>query len=78
MKKTIYILCVLLLTVFSSCYKDLGIVDDPYAGGKESLGLVFAQEEPIPEIANPGDVVIFKVKGALAYVDKGLDFFFFF
>ncbi|MGE8242224.1 MAG: DUF5008 domain-containing protein, partial [Sphingobacterium sp.] len=42
----------------------------PYAGGKESLGVGFYTNYANPEIAKPGELVDFYVKGIKPYLGK--------
>lgn len=63
MKKYFFIIGFFLTAVWA-CNKEKSIIgEDPYAGGKEPLGIVFTGKRPIPQSASPGDTVIFQVKG---------------
>ncbi|MEI2275529.1 DUF5008 domain-containing protein [Sphingobacterium sp. ML3W] len=55
---------------FSACSKDIALGTDPYAGGKESLGVGFYTNYANPEIAKPGELVDFYVKGIKPYLGK--------
>ena len=55
--------------VLFSCKKEI-LQADPYAGGMESLGIKFLNEDPDPNSGTAGSEVTFKVKGLLAYKDK--------
>jgi hypothetical protein len=67
----IYVLSlILILGVFISCDdSEGGIGEDPYAGGKEPLGIKLTSQAPSPESAYPGDEVIFSAKGLLTWCD---------
>lgn len=72
MKKNIHklflALSYLILLVLSGCNKDeQGIGEDPYAGGKEALGIKLSNQSPLPGSAYPGDEVVFAAKGLLAW-----------
>ncbi len=60
----------LLILVSFSCKKKDVIQEDPYKGGKESLGVKFIGDEPDPNQGAPGDEVTFKVNGLAKYKDK--------
>ncbi|WP_051959741.1 DUF5008 domain-containing protein [Sphingobacterium sp. ML3W] len=59
-----------LVFAFSSCSKDIALGTDPYAGGKESLGVGFYTNYASPEVAKPGELVDFYVKGLKPYLDN--------
>lgn len=61
-------LCMLLL--FGSCQKKEILGEDPYAGGKEALGVRFIGDYPSPESGAPGSEVTFKVRGLKSWEDK--------
>lgn len=63
------VLLFMLSVVHFSCKKDI-LQEDPYAGGMESLGIKFNNEDPDPNSGIPGTQVTFKVKGLLGYKDK--------
>ena len=65
MKKLIYI--VLLL---AACKKDDKSFPDPYAGGREPLGVTMSTDAPSPSEATPGTVITFKGKGLLPHKDS--------
>jgi len=70
MKNKIFIFLVISGILFS-CQKNVTISGtNPYAGGKEALGVAFTGQYPIPQSATPGDSVVFQVKGLLAYKDS--------
>lgn len=57
--------------VLFSCQKSVTISEtDPYAGGKQSLGIAFTGQYPTPQSASPGESVVFQVKGLLSYKDS--------
>lgn len=63
-----------LFFLLSSCDKEeQGIGEDPYAGGKEPLGIKLASDAPFPEAAYPGAEVVFGAEGLLAWCDPGSD-----
>jgi len=62
------------LIVFAACSKDIITGTDPYAGGKESLGIGFYINYPEPGMAKPGELVDFYVKGLKGKLDK-INFF---
>lgn len=68
-------LLLLSLAIVSGCKREDGSVyPDPYAGGKEPLGVKFNDELPVPSQGSSGDLVTFKVTGLLPYKDS-LHFF---
>src|SRR5690606_28018051 len=62
--------CLLFLLSISSCTKKEIIGEDPYAGGKDALGVRFVGEYPTPERGRPGSEVTFKVEGLKAWDNK--------
>jgi hypothetical protein len=62
------------LIVFAACNKDIVTGTDPYAGGKESLGVGFYINYSEPGTAKPGELVDFYVKGLKGKLDK-INFF---
>ncbi|GHE39450.1 hypothetical protein GCM10017764_23360 [Sphingobacterium griseoflavum] len=64
----------ILFLLLTACSKDLVVGEDPYAGGKGSLGIGFVSNYPSPEVAKPGELVEFQVKGLLPYIGQ-LNFF---
>jgi len=67
-KKWLSSVCSLLICCIISCDKDLErISDDPYAGGREPLGIGLSKRAPSPESAYPGDEVTFASNGLLSY-----------
>jgi hypothetical protein len=63
----IIVLMVLLAVIVVSCSKKNVIGVDPYAGGKQPLGVKFTTDLPNPEVGTQGGLVSFNVKGLLAY-----------
>ncbi len=62
------------LIVFAACSKDIVTGTDPYAGGKEPLGVGFYINYPEPGMAKPGELVDFYVKGLKGKLDQ-INFF---
>lgn len=54
----------------SSCTKDIVLGTDPYEGGKGSLGIGFYNNYASVEVAKPGELVDFYVKGIKPYLDN--------
>lgn len=50
-----------------ACDETGGLAEDPYAGGKEPLGIRLLDESPVPDKGIPGTEVVFKAKGLLKY-----------
>lgn len=63
-----------LLLVFGACQKKEILGEDPYAGGKEALGVRFIGDFPDPESGAPGSEVTFKIRGLKSWENK-FDFF---
>ncbi|NGM62513.1 DUF5008 domain-containing protein [Sphingobacterium sp. SGG-5] len=55
------------LVLLQACKDPNMIGEDPYAGGKEALGIKFKNANPSPSSGNPGDEILFKVQGLEAY-----------
>lgn len=64
--KTFFLLLVLIVI---SCSKDK-VYDDPYAGGKEPLGVKLSTDPPSPNDGAPGAVIAFKGTGLLKHRDS--------
>jgi hypothetical protein len=63
--------CLLWLAIsFSSCKKQSPISEDPYAGGKEALGIKFLSTTSDSEVVNGATEVVFQVSGLMPYKDK--------
>lgn len=60
----------LMVAILSACQKDEVKFEDPYAGGKASLGIEFISKAPVPATASPGEIVELKVKGLKKYEGK--------
>ncbi len=58
-----------------SCQKEDDSFTNPYAGGREPLGISFSTDPPSPEAGVAGTEVTFKVSGLLPYKDS-LTFYF--
>ncbi|SHG98161.1 protein of unknown function [Pedobacter caeni] len=57
------------LTVFS-CKKSTVIGEDPYDGGKQPLGIKFANEAADPEVGIQGEEATFKIRGLRPFEGK--------
>lgn len=65
-----YFLCMMLLVGFFSCKKSNDLQVDPYAGGKEPLGIRFSNSLPKPASGGSGIDVVYQITGLLPYKDK--------
>lgn len=66
-----YLLCLTGMMAFGlSCKKATDLQADPYAGGKEPLGVRFSNELPKPASGNSGAEVVYQITGLLPYKDK--------
>ena len=65
-----FLLGFLFALLVSGCTKKTVIGEDPYAGGKEALGIRFVGDYPIPERGAPGSHVTFQVEGLKAWENK--------
>lgn len=63
MKKTLIGLVIVLLFIVAGCDKKESIGSDPYAGGKQPLGIKFAEQAPYPSEGRAGTAMTFKVYG---------------
>lgn len=68
MKILAYILTVSL--ALSACRKNDKVYPDPYAGGREPLGVSLSTDAPAPSEAIAGTVIAFKGKGLLRHKDS--------
>lgn len=68
MKILAYILAVSI--ALSACRKNDKVYPDPYAGGRESLGVALSTDAPAPSEATVGTVITFKGKGLLPHKDS--------
>lgn len=69
-----FVIGILICCISSSCNKDIqGIGEDPYAGGREALGIKLTDKTPLPEAAYPGEEVTFGAKGLLAWCKPELN-----
>ncbi|NGM62157.1 DUF5008 domain-containing protein [Sphingobacterium sp. SGG-5] len=59
-----------LLLIMGSCKDNEVLGPDPYAGGKEPLGIRFAETAPSPSAGRTGTSMTFTVYGAKEYEDK--------
>lgn len=70
-RNTWFLLALLLVTtVYSSCKKPTELAEDPYAGGKEALGIRISNALPKPTSGTVGSQVVYTVSGLLPYKDK--------
>ncbi|WP_443938702.1 DUF5008 domain-containing protein [Pedobacter sp. MW01-1-1] len=60
---------VCLIGLLASCEKSKGLADDPYAGGKQVLGITFISKTTDPDIVNVGSTLNLQVNGLLKYKD---------
>jgi len=66
-----WIACLLLLALsISSCKKESPISEDPYAGGKETLGIKFLSDVSDTEEVNGATQITFEVNGLMPFKDK--------
>lgn len=65
-----YVLFFMLLMAFSSCKKSSDLKEDPYAGGKDPLGIRFSNVTPKPASGVSGAEVVYQITGLLPYKDK--------
>lgn len=63
-------MAVLLMILFITACKKDKVYEDPYAGGKEPLGVTLSTEIPNPSEAAPGTVITFKGKGLQKHKDS--------
>lgn len=72
MKSNIWYFIGLLLfaMTYLSCKKSTDLADDPYAGGKEALGIKMSNALPKPRYGNIGSEVVYQVSGLLPYKTK--------
>ncbi|CAH0146394.1 hypothetical protein SRABI27_00420 [Pedobacter sp. Bi27] len=59
-----------LASLMVSCEKSKGLADDPYAGGKQVLGITFISKTTDPDIVNAGTTLNLQVKGLMKYKDN--------
>ncbi|TKC05136.1 DUF5008 domain-containing protein [Pedobacter frigoris] len=52
-----------------SCKKSKGLADDPYAGGKQVLGITFVSKTTDPDIVTAGTTLNLMVNGLMKYKD---------
>lgn len=57
-------------TLLMNCKKENKVFDDPYAGGRPSLGVQLSTDPPVPQEAAPGGVIAFKATGLMPYKDS--------
>src|SRR5690606_21261159 len=57
-------ICVLLACCLTACDAEIETIgEDPYAGGRDPLGIGLSRKAPSPEAAYPGDEVTFSAQG---------------
>ncbi|QIL41113.1 DUF5008 domain-containing protein [Pedobacter sp. HDW13] len=59
-----------LVSLMVSCEKGKGLADDPYAGGKQVLGITFISKTTDPDIVNAGSTLNLQVNGLMKYKDN--------
>lgn len=63
--------CLLLLVFsFSACKKESPLGEDPYAGGKEALGIKFTSTDYDTEVVNGKTEVTFQITGLTSYASQ--------
>lgn len=65
---------VLIVLLIQSCVKEQEISEDPYAGGKDALGIRFLEENLEDNLVSPGELLTFKVSGVSSNMSQGLSF----
>jgi len=73
MKKPYIAIAAAVLLAMGSCKNDPALGPDPYAGGKEPLGIRFAEAAPYPSAGRPGSSMTFTVYGAKKH-EGGMQF----
>jgi hypothetical protein len=70
-----FIVFILLINLFSGCdSSENSITEDPYAGGKPASDIQFtANALPSPSSGEPGDTIVFKVKGLLQWCNPATE-----
>lgn len=69
-KHTHQLVVTFIMLVLAGCESlDDSIKSDPYGGGKQPLGIKLLSEDPMPAKGYPGDTIVFKAKGLLAWCD---------
>lgn len=61
---------VCLASLMVACKKSEGLADDPYAGGKQVLGITFISKSTDPDIVTAGTTLNLQVKGLMKYKDN--------
>lgn len=59
-----------MIVTLVGCKAEQEIGVDPYAGGKEALGIIFTSRKADPELGKPGEVVRVNVRGLKKYESK--------
>lgn len=63
-------MAVCLASLMVACKKNKGLTDDPYAGGKQVLGITFISKTTDPDIVTAGTTLNLQVKGLMKYKDN--------
>jgi len=61
---------VCLASLMVACKKSKGLTDDPYAGGKQVLGITFISKTTDPDIVTAGTTLNLQVNGLMKYKDN--------
>jgi len=61
---------VCLASLMVACKKSKGLTDDPYAGGKQVLGITFISKTTDPDIVTAGATLNLQVNGLMKYKDN--------
>lgn len=69
-RSTLLLLACFTGSLLCGCKKDNKAFDDPYAGGRQPLGVLLSTELPSPGEAAPGAVIRFKASGLTAHRDS--------
>lgn len=67
-------LAILAMAVIVACEKEKGIAEDPYAGGKTTLGISILSKNTSPDIVTAGTSLTIKVSGLTTAKYKDTDF----
>ncbi|KIA93441.1 hypothetical protein OC25_13530 [Pedobacter kyungheensis] len=63
-------MAVCLASLMVACKKSKGLTDDPYAGGKQVLGITFISKTTDPDIVTAGTTLNLQVNGLMKYKDN--------
>lgn len=64
------VLLIAVMLQIQGCRKEQEVGVNPYAGGKEPLGIVFTKAKASPESGRPGEIVTLNVRGLLKHDTK--------